>query len=102
MFQIDPQLVNEIWAVTSPGMIRYASEKSKWAAKITNEDWGVEPTIFYGAMYSAAFFESDINNLISIGLESVPKNGIFYNTVIDVKNIYKKYPDFSDWKDARE
>ena len=101
-FQIDPQLVNEIWAVTSPGMIRYASEKSKWAAKITNEDWGVEPTIFYGAMYSAAFFESDINNLISIGLESVPKNGVFYNTVIDVKNIYKKYPDFNDWKEARE
>ena len=49
-FQIDPQLVNEIWAVTAPGMVDYAAAKSAWAARITNDDWGIEPTVHYGAM----------------------------------------------------
>ncbi|MDG2397662.1 MAG: ADP-ribosylglycohydrolase family protein [Flavobacteriaceae bacterium] len=100
-FQIDPQLVNEIWAVTSPGMINYACEKSKWAAKITNDDWGVEPTIHYAAMYSAAFFEKDINELIKIGLNALPKDGVFYKTIIEVQNIYNKFPNIKDWKKAR-
>ena len=73
-FQIDPQLVNEIWALTSPGMIDYACEKSAWAAKITNDDWGIEPTIHYAAMYSSAFFEKDIKELISIELDNTPEN----------------------------
>jgi hypothetical protein len=28
--QIDPQLVNEIWALTAPGMIKYAVDKSEF------------------------------------------------------------------------
>src|SRR5690606_39450231 len=48
-FQIDPQLINEIWAYTAPGMIQYASRKSAWAGRITSDDWGIEPTIHYGA-----------------------------------------------------
>lgn len=55
-FQIDPQLVNEIWAVTAPGMVPYATGKSAWGASITNSGWGIEPTMHYGAMYAAAFF----------------------------------------------
>ena len=101
-FQIDPQLVNEIWALTSPGMIDYACEKSAWAAKITNDDWGIEPTIHYAAMYSSAFFEKDIKKLISIGLDHIPENGVFYNTVKEVINIYNKYPEIRDWKKARK
>lgn len=80
-FQIDPQLVNEIWAVTAPGMMRYAAEKSGWAARITNDDWGIEPTIHYGAMYAAAFFESDIHKLIDIGTQALPKGSRFAKTV---------------------
>jgi hypothetical protein len=101
-FQIDPQLVNEIWAVTSPGMTNYACGKSAWAAKITNDDWGIEPTIHYAAMYSSAFFEKDIKKLISIGLDHIPENGVFYNTVKEVINIFNKYPDIEDWKKARK
>ena len=99
-FQIDPQLVNEIWAVTSPGMVRYAAEKSGWAARITNDDWGIEPTIHYGAMYAAAFFESNIHKLIDIGTAALPENSRFVQTVEEMKALYKKYPN--DWKRARK
>lgn len=98
-FQIDPQLVNEIWAVTAPGMIKYAADKSEWAARITNDGWGVEPTIHYGAMYSAAFFESDINKLIDIGVKALPSDSRFIVTINDMKLLYKKYPN--DWQKAR-
>ncbi len=97
-YQIDPQLINEVWAFTAPGMIDYAASKSDWVARITSDDWGVEPTIFYGAMYSAAFFENDINKLIQIGLKELPANSRFANTVNDMIILHKKYP--SDWKSA--
>lgn len=99
-FQIDPQLINEIWAVTAPGMINYAASKSDWAARITSDEWGVEPTIFYGAMYSAAYFEKDINKLIEIGIKALPANGRFTNTAREMIALHAKYPN--DWKAARK
>jgi hypothetical protein len=99
-FQIDPQLVNEIWAVTAPGMIRYASGKSDWAARITNDSWGVEPTIHYGAMYAAAFFESDVEKLVDIGTRSLPPGNRFGPVVEEMKALYRKYP--SDMASARK
>jgi len=99
-FQIDPQLVNEVWAVTAPGMVDYAAAKSGWAARITDDDWGIEPTIHYGAMYSAAFFESDIHKLIDIGTAALPEGSRFARTVEEMKALYKKYPN--DWKQARK
>ena len=98
-FQIDPQLVNEVWAVTSPGMVKYAAGKSAWAARITNDDWGIEPTIHYGAMYAAAFFESDIPTLIDIGTAALPAGSRFGGTVEKMKFLHHKYPD--NWQAAR-
>jgi hypothetical protein len=99
-FEIDPQLINEIWAVTAPGMIDYAVQKSAWAARITNSDFGIEPTMHYAAMYSAAFFESDVNRLIDIGLAHLPPNGRFAGVVREMKDLYALHPD--DWQAARK
>ena len=74
-FQIDAQLVNEIWGVFYPGMTQLAIDRSLWGAKITNDDWGTHPTMAYGAMISAAFFESDPETLVK--LQSIN----FQNTV---------------------
>ncbi|MCU4163726.1 ADP-ribosylglycohydrolase family protein [Carboxylicivirga caseinilyticus] len=98
-FQIDPQLVNEIWAVTAPGMINYAVAKSEYAARITSDDFGLEPTLHYAAMYSAAFFEKDINELIEIGICALPVNSRFAKAVEFVKEQYQLYPE--EWQKAR-
>ena len=98
-FEIDPQLVNEIWSVTAPGMVEYASEKSGWSAKITSDGIGIEPTIFYAAMYSAAFFETDVEKLIDIGIEALQPDSYFSGVVAEMKELHKKYPD--NWKAAR-
>jgi len=99
-FQIDPQLINEVWAVTAPGMVRYAAEKSGWAARIMDDEWGIEPTIYYGAMYAAAFFESDVRKLIDVGVASLPAGSRYAKTVADMKALHQKHPN--DWKAARQ
>jgi hypothetical protein len=99
-FQIDPQLINEVWAVTAPGMVAYAADKSGWAARVMDDSWGVEATIWYGAMDAAAFFESDVEKLIDIGVASLPPGGRFATTVSDMKALHRKYP--KDWKKARQ
>ncbi|MCU0430754.1 MAG: ADP-ribosylglycohydrolase family protein [Cytophagaceae bacterium] len=98
--QIDPQLVNEIWAITAPGMMQYAVDKSAFAARITNDSFGIEPTLHYAAMYSAAFFEKDIPTIIDIGTRALPARSRFSGIVEEVKELYRMYPN--DWKTSRK
>lgn len=99
-YQIDPQLINEIWSLTAPGMIKYAAGKSAWAAHITSDDWGIEPTIHYGVMYAAAFFEKDIRKLIETGLTGLPSGGRYAQTVREMIALHDRFPH--DWKSARK
>ena len=99
-FQIDPQLINEIWAYTAPGMPDYAAGISDWAARITSDDWAASPTVVYGAMYSEAFFEDDIPTLIRHAKEYLPKEDRFRAVMDECIDLHQKYPD--DWKAARK
>jgi len=98
-FQIDPQLVNEIWAVTAPGMIDYAAAKTRWAGRIPSDDFGIDPAVMYGAMFSAAFFERDIVRLIDVGLAALPAQSRFAAIVRHMQQLHKQYPN--DWQKAR-
>ena len=98
-YQIDPQLINEIWSYTAPGMVCYAAEKSAWAARITSDDWAIAPTIHYGAMYSAAFFEKNIKKLVLDALKYLPADDRYARTVRHMVALYEKYPD--NWQAAR-
>ena len=99
-FQIDPQLINEIWAYTAPGMPKYAAAISDWAARITSDDWAVSPTVVYGAMYSEAFFESDIPTLIRHAKEYLPQGDRFRHIIDECLDLWQKNPD--DWKASRK
>ena len=83
-FQIDPQLVNEIWSAFYPGMTGKAAERALWGARITNDRWGTHPTIAYAVMYSAAFFEKDVHQLVDRALKAVPNEGPFAEGMRDV------------------
>lgn len=99
-YQIDPQLVCEIWSVISPGMIDYAAAKADWAARVTNDDYGTHPTIWYNTMYAAAFFEKDVDRLCEIGYQHVPAGSIFRTAIDDVRNWKKEHGD--DWVAVRK
>ncbi len=61
-------MVNEIWSVFYPGMTDQEVQRAEWGARITSDDWGTHPTMFYAALYSAAFFEKDIDKLYDLGI----------------------------------
>jgi hypothetical protein len=98
-FQIDPQLVNEIWSAFYPGMTKKAGERALWGARITNDDWGTHPTIAYGVMISAAFFEKDVEKLVQIAIDAVPNEGPFAEGMRDVVKWHKEN---DDWRDTRK
>jgi ADP-ribosylglycohydrolase len=98
-FQIDPQLVNEIWGAFYPGMTKKAAARAEWGARITNDDWGTHPTIAYGVMYSGAFFETDVERLVAMAMEAVPSEGPFAEGMRDVVQWHRQHPD---WRDTRQ
>jgi ADP-ribosylglycohydrolase len=98
-FQIDPQLVNEIWSAFYPGMTKKAAERALWGARITNDDWGTHPTIAYGVMISAAFFEKDVEKLVQMAIDAVPNEGPFAEGIRDVVKWHKEN---DDWRDTRK
>ena len=98
-FQIDPQLVNEIWSAFYPGMTQKAAERALWGARITNDDWGTHATIAYGVMISAAFFEDDVEKLVQAAVAAVPDEGPFAEGLRDVVKWSKQNPD---WRDTRK
>lgn len=98
-FAIDPQLVNEIWSVFYPGMPGKAVSRAAWGARITSDDWGTHPTMFYAALYSAAFFEDDVQKLYDLGMSYVPETSPFYQGLQDVK---RWHGEFNDWRQTRE
>ena len=69
---IDAQIENEIWGVFYPGMPGKAAERTDWSARITNDLWSVQMAVAYSVMYSAAFFEDDVEKLTRRVLEHIP------------------------------
>jgi len=98
-FQIDPQLVNEIWSAFYPGMTRQAVARAEWGARITNDDWGIHPTLAYAVMYSAAFFEQDTRKLVDLALGVLPEDSPFTEGVSDVIRWHREH---SDWRETRK
>jgi len=98
-FQIDPQLVNEIWSAFYPGMVKKAVARADWAARITSDDWGIHPTLAYAAMYSAAFFLDDVEELVDIAFQEIPKTGPFYEGMTDV---IRWHAENDNWRTTRK
>ncbi len=89
----------EIWGSFYPGMTQKAADGAEWFGRISNDGYAVYLAKFYAAMYSAAFFESDYDKLIQIGLQQVPEDNILYQGILDVQKWSAENPD---WRDTRK
>lgn len=59
---------------------------------------GVYGGIFVAALYSGAYFESDIQKIIEKALRSIPSGSDYYKVIRDIMTLYSHYP--SDWRAA--
>lgn len=98
-YRITSQLVNEIWSVFYPGMIIQATERAEWGARIMCDDWAVHATSAYAVMYSAAFFEKDVNKLVAMAAASLPDGSPYKRGMQDVIAWHKEH---EDWRDCRK
>lgn len=98
-YRITSQLVNEIWSVFYPGMIRQAEDRAEWGAKIMCDDWAVHATRAYAVMYSAAFFEKDVRKLVAMAVKALPQDSPYTRGMLDV---IKWHGLHKDWRTTRK
>jgi hypothetical protein len=95
---IDFQIEADYIGFMCPGMPETASAMAEKIGHIMNYGDGVYGGIFVGALYSDAFFESDILKIIEKALQSIPTESDYNKIINDVIILHKQYP--SDWQAA--
>ncbi|MBK8143232.1 MAG: ADP-ribosylglycohydrolase family protein [Chitinophagaceae bacterium] len=95
---IDFQIEADYIGFMNPGMIQNIINECDKIGHIMNYGDGIYGGIFLSALYSAAFFEKDINKIIETGLSSIPAESDYAKIVRDVMKLHRHYP--TDWKAA--
>ena len=93
---IDFQIEADFAGLMAPGMVNTASEICDKVGHIMNYGDGWYGGVYVAAMYSMAFISSDVEQVVSEALKSIPAESEFYKCMDDVINWYHEYPD--DWK----
>lgn len=90
---------SEIWACLAPGLPEIATRYACLDGCVDHADDGLYGEIFFAAVQSAAFVESDADKLIDIGLSYIPADCAVAEAVNLVRKAYK---DGKTWKEARK
>jgi hypothetical protein len=95
---IDFQIEADYIGFMCPGMPNTGSAIAEKIGHIMNYGDGVYGGIFVGALYSEAFFESDILKIIENALKSIPAGSDYFKIINDVIQLHQHYP--ADWQAA--
>ena len=88
----------EIWACLCAGNPALAANYAYYDASVDHSGEGVNAAVFVAAVESAAFFESDVDQLLDIGLSYLPAEcGV--RTAVDL--VRRCYRQGDDWKTVR-
>ncbi len=90
---------SEIWACLMPGHPELAVKYAFEDAIVDHGSDGVYGEIFFAAVQSAAFVESDTYKLIEIGLSYIPQE---CNIALGIKTAIDCFESGVDWKEARK
>lgn len=97
---IDYQIEADFSGIIAPGMPALAVELGEKFGRLMNYGDGLYGGQFVGGMYSAAFFETDIEKIIEAGLACIPKGSQFHECVSDVVRWFHGEPE--DWESTWE
>ena len=95
---IDFQIESDYIGFMCPGMPQTASVMADKIGRIMNYGDGIYGGIFIAALYSEAFFESEIPVIIDRALKSIPAESDYGKIISDVILLHHQYP--TDWEAA--
>ncbi len=95
---IDFQIEADYIGFMCPGMPQTASSLADKTGRIMNYGDGLYGGIFVAALYSEAFFETDIAKIVEKALLSLPPGSDYYKIIRDVIKLHAQYPD--NWESS--
>ena len=95
---IDFQIEADYIGFMCPGMPQTANRMADKIGHIMNYGDGVYGGVFVAALYSEAYFESDIRKLVEKALLSIPSQSDYCKIVKDVMLLHDHFP--ADWHAA--
>jgi len=100
---IDFQIESDLFGIISPGL---PQESNRWCDKvghIMNYGDGVYGGMFVAGMYTIAFFETDVQKIVSWGLRCIPKESRYAKVIRDVMDWHKQYSDWTyTWNELQK
>jgi inosine-uridine nucleoside N-ribohydrolase len=90
---IDFQIEADYIGFMCPGMPRTAAKIADKIGHIMNYGDGVYGGIFVSALYSWAYFDNNIPDIINKALQSIPSESDYYRIINDVIALHSHYPD---------
>jgi hypothetical protein len=97
---IDFQIEADFAGLMAPGMVNTAVEISDKVGHIMNYGDGWYGGVFVAAMYSLAFVQDDVEEIVRQAIEVIPEQSDFHKIIDEVIALHEQNPD--DWKHAWE
>ena len=92
---IDFQIESDIFGMISPGMPQVSNRFGDRMGHIMNYGDGVYGGMFISAMYTQAFFERNIREVVENGLKAIPAQSLYAQLIRDVIRWHDENPN--DW-----
>jgi ADP-ribosylglycohydrolase/Carbohydrate esterase 2 N-terminal len=93
---IDFQIESDFIGLMSPGLPRQSNAFADRVGRVMNYGDGLYGGLLFGAMYSAAFFETDPHKVVEEALKSIPAGSGYARVIRDVLVWHAQNP--GDWK----
>jgi hypothetical protein len=95
---IDYQIEADFSGLISPGLPNEVIRLGEIFGRLMNYGDGLYGGQFVGCMYSEAFFEDDVQELVAAGLECIPEESRYAQAIRDVVKWHGENPD--DWENT--
>ncbi|MGC9345079.1 MAG: ADP-ribosylglycohydrolase family protein, partial [Bacteroidales bacterium] len=90
---IDYQIEADYSGIIAPGLPAVPIELGEKFGRLMNYGDGMYAGQFVGAMYSEAYFETNMEKIVEAGLESIPEQSLYAQVIRDVLDWYRADPE---------
>ncbi|MCA9232358.1 MAG: ADP-ribosylglycohydrolase family protein [Planctomycetales bacterium] len=99
-FNLSGQFLCESFGLMSPGLPQTASRLGVHHTQVAVDQEPLQTTQFFATIIACAFFESDLDTLLDLGLQAVDADSRTAAVVRQARLICQQHP--SDWRAARQ